>query len=260
MVNFSLILVLATFITGLVWLIDSLFFARHRVGERGQEMVSEPLLVEYSKAFFPILFIVLILRSFVAEPFKIPSGSMLPTLRVGDFILVNKFTYGLRLPVLNTKIFELGSPVRGDVVVFKYPEDPRLDFIKRVIGLPGDRISYRDKRLFINGEPVVLEPVESYAERSSRRGLGTAQEFVEYLPEAEHHVWLASGRGSADQEYQVPEGHYFVMGDNRDDSRDSRAWGYLPEKNLVGKAFFIWMHWDMGGDGLDFNRIGERIH
>jgi signal peptidase I len=217
------------------------------------------LLVEYSKAFFPILLIVLVLRSFVAEPFKIPSGSMLPTLRVGDFILVNKFTYGLRLPVVNTKVVALGAPERGDVVVFKYPEDPRLDFIKRVIGLPGDRISYRNKQLFINDELVAVEPVASYVERSSRRGLGYMQEFAEQLPGAEHRILLDGDRGSADAEYRVPDGHYFVMGDNRDDSRDSRVWGYLPEKNLVGKAFFIWMHWDIGGDGLDFSRIGDRI-
>jgi signal peptidase I len=259
MMNFSLILVLATFFTGIVWLIDSLWFARNRTTPADGE-AKEPLLVEYSKAFFPILLIVLVLRSFIAEPFKIPSGSMLPTLRIGDFILVNKFTYGLRLPVLNTKIVALGAPERGDVVVFKYPEDPRLDYIKRVIGLPGDRISYRDKRLFVNGEAVTVEPVTSSPQRLSRTGIGYMQEFIEYLPGAEHHILIDGDRGSADAEYRVPEGHYFVMGDNRDDSRDSRAWGYLPERNLVGKAFLIWMHWDIGGDGLDFSRIGERIH
>jgi signal peptidase I len=257
MVNFSLILVLATFFTGIVWLIDILWLARRRPVVVGGEL-KEPLLIEYSKAFFPILFIVLMLRSFVVEPFKIPSGSMLPTLRVGDFILVNKYTYGLRLPVLNTKIVALGEPARGDVVVFKYPEDPRLDFIKRVIGLPGDIISYRSKQVFINGEPVQMEPAGS-ADRLSRSGLSYMQEFIEHLPGAEHHILTDNDRGSGDDEYRVPEGHYFVMGDNRDDSRDSRVWGYLPEKNLVGRAFFIWMHWDIGGDGLDFSRIGERI-
>ncbi|HEY3488375.1 MAG TPA: signal peptidase I [Gammaproteobacteria bacterium] len=253
MVNFSLILVLATSFTGMVWLIDALFFARRRQSPR------EPLLVEYSKAFFPILFIVLMLRSFVVEPFKIPSGSMLPTLRVGDFILVNKFSYGLRLPVLNRKFVSLGEPARGDVVVFKYPEDPRLDFIKRVIGLPGDRIAYRNKRLFINGDPVELSALGVYAERASRGGMGYMQELSEQLPGAPHRILLDGARGSADVEYEVPPGHYFVMGDNRDDSRDSRVWGYMPEKNLVGKAFFIWMHWDIGGDGLDLGRIGQRI-
>jgi signal peptidase I len=259
MLNFSLILVLATFFTGLVWLVDSLLFARRRPQQQGQGEVKEPLLVEYSKAFFPILFIVLVLRSFIAEPFKIPSGSMLPTLHIGDFILVNKFSYGLRLPVVNTKILQLGEPERGDVVVFKYPEDPRLDFIKRVVGLPGDRIGYRNKQLYINGELVAAEPLTSAVPSPSRTGMGYLQELVEHLPGAEHHIFLDSNRGSADVEYQVPEGHYFVMGDNRDDSRDSRVWGYMPEKNLVGKAFFIWMHWDIGGDGLDFSRIGERI-
>jgi signal peptidase I len=247
-------LVLVTFFTGAVWLIDYLWFARNRAGSE----VTEPLLVEYSKAFFPILLIVLVLRSFVAEPFKIPSGSMLPTLRIGDFILVNKFTYGLRLPVLNTKVVELGEPARGDVVVFKYPKNPRLDYIKRVIGLPGDRISYRDKQLFINDEPVAMESVGS-ADRQSRSGFGYVQEFKELLPGVEHRILLDSGRMGINDEYQVPAGHYFVMGDNRDDSQDSRFWGTLPEENLVGKAFFIWMHWDIGGDGLDFSRIGERI-
>ncbi|HEX5057681.1 MAG TPA: signal peptidase I [Gammaproteobacteria bacterium] len=260
MLNFSLILVLATFFTGLVWLVDSLLLARRRPPQQGRGELKEPLLVEYSKAFFPILLIVLVLRSFVAEPFKIPSGSMLPTLHIGDFILVNKFSYGLRLPVLNTKILQLGEPERGDVVVFKYPEDPRLDFIKRVIGLPGDRISYRGKQIYINGQPVAVEPLTSAVPLPSRTGFGYLQELVEHLPEVEHHILLDSNRSSADVEYQVPEGHYFVMGDNRDDSRDSRVWGYMPEKNLVGKAFFIWMHWDIGGDGLDFSRIGERIH
>jgi signal peptidase I len=258
MVNFSLILVLVTFFTGVVWLIDSLFFAKRRIREQGQEQAAEPLLVEYSKAFFPILLIVLVLRSFVAEPFKIPSGSMLPTLRVGDFILVNKFTYGLRLPVLNTKVVALGEPARGDVVVFKYPRNPRLDYIKRVIGLPGDRVSYRNKQLFINDEPVAIESVGP-ADRLSRGGFGYVQEFKELLPGVEHRILLDNDRMGGSEEYQVPAGHYFVMGDNRDDSQDSRVWGTLPEKNLVGKAFFIWMHWDIGGDGLDFSRIGERI-
>jgi signal peptidase I len=259
MINFSLILVLATFVTGVVWLIDSLWLARRRAGRPPGE-VAEPLLVEYSKAFFPILFIVLFLRSFVAEPFKIPSGSMLPTLRVGDFILVNKFTYGLRLPVLNTKILALGAPERGDVVVFKYPQDPRMDYIKRVIGLSGDRIVYRNKQLFINGEPVAVELVTSLAERLLKTGAGSKEEFIVQLPGAQHRILLDAGRGMSDKEYRVPEGHYFVMGDNRDDSSDSRVWGALPEQNLVGKAFFIWMHWGgFSGDGLDFGRIGESI-
>jgi signal peptidase I len=259
MVNFSLILVLVTFFTGAVWLIDNLFFAKRRVSVQGEGTVTEPLLVEYSKAFFPILLIVLVLRSFVAEPFKIPSGSMLPTLRIGDFILVNKFTYGLRLPVLNTKVVALGEPARGDVVVFKYPRNPRLDYIKRVIGLPGDRISYRNKQLFINEEPVAIEPVGP-ADRQSHGALGYAQEFTEKLPGVEHHILLNGERRGFDEEFEVPAGHYFVMGDNRDDSQDSRFWGYLPEENLVGKAFFIWMHWGgFSGDGLDFGRIGGRI-
>ncbi|HEX7027339.1 MAG TPA: signal peptidase I [Gammaproteobacteria bacterium] len=275
MYNFELALTLTTLASGVIWLLDKLFFEKKRLpvasapsskgdGEadskgKAEPAIKEPILVEYSKAFFPVLLIVLLLRSFVVEPFRIPSGSMLPTLRVGDFILVNKFSYGLRLPVLRTRFLPLGEPERGDVVVFKYPENPRIDYIKRIIGLPGDKIAYRDKKLTINGEPVEIDFIGSYNRPTNRGGPGTFGLFVEHLPEAEHQILIHPLAPAMDFELTVDEGHYFVMGDNRDDSRDSRYWGFMPEKNLVGKAFFIWMHWDFGGGGLDLGRIGEPI-
>lgn len=271
--DFSFYLSLATLITGLVWLLDAFLLAPKRLALAGVESgaeenadsdssdsVPEPWYVEYSKSFFPVLLFVLVLRSFIAEPFRIPSGSMLPTLEVGDFILVNKFSYGLRWPVFNNKFIEIGEPQRGDVVVFRFPEDPRIDYIKRVVGLPGDRIEYIDKQLVINGNPVALEFVEPY-DRIIIRGGGVSRVYTEKLPNKEHAILLYPRVRSPFQDSVevVPDGHYFVMGDNRDDSRDSRAWGFLPEKNLVGKAFFVWMHYDFGGDGFELDRIGLKI-
>lgn len=274
MYNFELALTVTTLAAGIIWLLDKLFFEKKRLQAappsspdiKGKEAESapagaprEPLLVEYSKAFFPVLLIVLLLRSFLVEPFRIPSGSMLPTLRVGDFILVNKFSYGLHLPVLRTEFLSLGKPQRGDVVVFKYPENPRIDYIKRIIGLPGDKIAYHDKKLIVNGEPVEIDFIGSYNRRTDRGGPGTFGLFVEHLPGAEHQILIHPLAPAIDFEVTVDEGNYFVMGDNRDDSLDSRYWGFMPEENLVGKAFFIWMHWDFGGNGLDLSRIGEPI-
>lgn len=273
MYNFELALTLTTLAAGVIWLLDKIFFEKKRLhvsasssgdkgkenGSKAKEPAKEPILVEYSKAFFPVLLIVLLLRSFVVEPFRIPSGSMLPTLRVGDFILVNKFTYGLRLPVLRTEFLSLGEPERGDVIVFKYPENPRIDYIKRVIGLPGDKVAYRDKKLTINGQPVEIDFIGPYNQPTTRGGPGTFGVFAEYMPEVEHRILIHPLAPAMDFELTVDERHYFVMGDNRDDSRDSRYWGFVPEENLVGKAFFIWMHWDFGGGGLDLSRIGGSI-
>lgn len=275
MYNFELALTLTTLAAGIIWLLDKLFFEKKRLQDfaetskgNGKEAeskekavvtVREPILVEYSKAFFPVLLIVLLLRSFVVEPFRIPSGSMLPTLHVGDFILVNKFSYGLRLPVLRTEVLPLGEPKRGDVVVFKYPENPRIDYIKRIIGVPGDKVAYRDKKLTINGNPVEIDFAGPYNQPTNRGGPGTFGVFVENLPEVEHRILIHPLAPAMDFELTVDENSYFVMGDNRDDSRDSRYWGFVPEKNLVGKAFFIWMHWDFSGGGLDLSRIGESI-
>lgn len=261
--DFEFILVFAVLISGVIWLIDSLMFAAKRKQVDPGKSVHEPLVVEYARSFFPVLLAVMILRSFLYEPFRIPSGSMMPSLLVGDFILVNKYDYGLRLPVIHNKVTEGETPQRGDVAVFRFPDNKSLDFIKRVIGLPGDHISYYNRRLTINGEPVPVEFKEIYA------GQGTATDnmaggeiYLEQLYEDKHMMMIDSNvKFSANGELVVPEGHYFVMGDNRDHSNDSRFWGFVPEQNLVGKAVTIWMHWDWrsGGSGLSLSRIGHKI-
>lgn len=287
--NLALLLVILTAVSGFVWLIDHLFFfpKRRRRAQaietlggldaeertaRATKVMNEPVAVEYARSFFPVLLLILIFRSFIAEPFKIPSGSMMPTLMVGDFILVSKFSYGVRLPVLNTRILATGEPKRGDVFVFRFPEDPSQDYIKRVIGLPGDEISYRNKTLFVNGEQVPNKYFGPYTGPSepSGRDMSGAQEQIESLPNSvaagndkspnptiDHHILLMadvlSGREGS---WHVPEGHYFAMGDNRDNSLDSRFWGFVPEENLVGRAFLIWMNWS---GGIDFGRIGTII-
>ena len=248
--NFPLILVVATAVTGVIWFIDKLFFARRRAG------AEQPLLVEYAGSFFPVLLIVLVLRSFFFEPFRIPSGSMVPTLLIGDYILVNKFAYGVRLPVVHTKVLETGEPERGDVAVFRFPADPRLDYIKRVVGLPGDTVTYRDKTLFVNGEEVTLSGGEPYVDPVTDALENGATLRRETLGDVEHDVLVYDRGFSATDTYEVPEGHYFMVGDNRDKSNDSRFWGFVPEENLVGKARFIWMHWN---GGVLWNRLGETI-
>ncbi len=267
-INFPAILVLATFITGAIWALDALIFAPRRravlVPSGGAEVSSEqqekvPLLVEYSKSFFPIILAVLLLRSFLVEPFRIPSGSMMPTLLVGDFILVNKFAYGLRLPVLNTKIVDIGEPQRGDIAVFRYPEDPGIDYIKRVIGVPGDHIRYVDKKLYVNGELIPREPVGKYVAGGASASMSGAMRYRETIGGVTHDILLRENGFRRDFEYTVPEGGYFVLGDNRDNSRDSRFWGAVPEENLVGKAFFVWMNWDPVEGGITWSRIGTVV-
>lgn len=262
--DFSFYLFVGVVVTGVIWTLDSLVFAPKRsmpvqastatsqgvVVSRGGK---EPTIVEYSKSFFPVLLIVFLLRGFIVEPFRIPSGSMLPSLYIGDFILVNKFAYGIRLPVLNMKVIETGEPERGDIMVFRYPRDPSLDYIKRVIGLPGDHIAYYNKVLYVNGKPVNREFVGQY----EGPGETHANEYREDLFEVEHLILLKPGKpNSLEGEYIVPEKMYFAMGDNRDNSADSRVWGPVPEQNLVGKAFMIWMHWS---DGVQWQRIGNMI-
>ncbi len=263
--DFSLLLVLLTGLTGLVWLLDSLLFKRRRMDKAVQQKVQrarEPVIIEYSRSLFPVLLIVLLFRSFLFEPFKIPSGSMIPTLLIGDFILVNKFAYGLRLPVLNSKFMEVSEPKRGDVVVFRYPVDPGVNFIKRLVGLPGDTIVYRDKKLFINGDPVELESqgVFSSNEVKCTTPRSDAERYAEQLGEVSHDILLHHGSGSRDGQWVVPEGHYFMMGDNRDRSNDSREWGFVPEANLMGRAVGIWLNFDYTKGCGDFSRVGEGIH
>jgi signal peptidase I len=217
---------------------------------------NEPIVVEYARSFFPVVLIVLLLRSFLAEPFRIPSGSMMPTLLVGDFILVNKFTYGIRLPVINKKVLGLNEPGRGDIVVFRYPKDPSIDYIKRVIGLPGDKVSYDSKQIYINDVPVKQVSLGTYQGVGQGKDMTGAEHLLEDLTGIEHSILIRHDAPSGSFAYLVPEGHYFMMGDNRDNSNDSRYWGTVPEENLVGKAFFIWMSWDWQHKGLAFDRIG----
>ena len=270
-IDFPLILVILVFGSGLIWLLDAVFLARGR-----KESVSElqarypeweregsidaarfdaaaqehrePVMVEYARSFFPVLFVVFVLRSFIVEPFQIPSASMVPTLQVGDYILVNKYTYGIRLPVVRTKVMDLNEPQRGDVMVFFPPHMNDTYFIKRVVGLPGDTVVYRDKQLYVNGEAVKVEPLPGGEPRYT---LGS-----ETLGSAEHQVQVDNMRPVRNFSVVVKPGHYFMMGDNRDNSSDSRVWGQVPERDIVGKAFAIWMHWDSLFSVPSFSRVG----
>jgi signal peptidase I len=280
-VNFALFLLILLVVTGLVWAMEGVSLRRRREAHAAQalarldtelrqepedrrarareeqrtQLLKQPWWIEYSVSFFPVILIVFLLRSFLVEPFKIPSSSMVPTLLVGDFILVNKYAYGIRLPVVNRKIVPLGEPSRGDVMVFRYPEDPSLDYIKRVVGLPGDRLEYRNKRLFINGQAVPVRQVDDYL---SRERMQFSRRYIETLGSVDHEILLeddapaavlptraASGNCTYNMNglaCTVPAGHYFMMGDNRDNSSDSRVWGFVPDENIVGKAFFIWLN------------------
>jgi signal peptidase I len=285
--NFALILFVLVILTGIAWVADKLVFQpqrrraadaavaefdrqQERIGERfadenapqtrarlRDDKLRQPWWLEYTASFFPVILVVFVVRSFVVEPFKIPSGSMVPTLLVGDFILVNKFDYGLRLPIINTKVTQ-GRPLeRGDVVVFRYPKDESVDYIKRVIGLPGDVVAYQDKKLTINGKPVPETPFADYFDEER---IGYAKQFEESLDGPKNAILNNSAVppfivGADDYPYRdncsynsqgiickVPPGNYFMMGDNRDNSADSRYWGFVPDQNIVGRAFFIWMN------------------
>ena len=258
--NFALILFVLLVLTGVLYAVDRLHFRKLRAAD-----AKEPLWVEWGASFFPVILIVFVLRSFLFEPFKIPSGSMIPTLLVGDYILVNKYIFGIRLPVINKKIIEVSSPQRGDVMVFRYPEDPSLDYIKRVVALPGDTVSYINKRLAINGIPVetsraadYLHPERLYYSEQYVARMGgkefrylTDSDAPAFIPDATRFPFRENCTYNAEGvTCTVPAGHYFVMGDNRDNSRDSRVWGFVPDGNIVGKAFFIWLNFS------DMSRIG----
>ncbi|MPS93522.1 signal peptidase I [Comamonas sp.] len=296
--NFALLLFLATMVTGLYWLAERLYFLPRRRAaaaaleqaavERRAELdrmgiaktdievsadardriLMQPWWLDWTAGLFPVIAIVFVLRSFLFEPFKIPSGSMIPTLLVGDLILVNKFTYGIRLPVINKKITEGNKPQRGDVMVFRYPPQPTLDYIKRVVGVPGDEIAYLNKRLTINGKELPVSEMPDFLDRDVMRYF---KQFEETLGDQPHRAIVNNDvpafiQGASNFEYKencrysvegvtckVPEGHYFMMGDNRDNSLDSRYWGFVPDRNIVGKAFFVWMNFG------DLSRIG-RFH
>ena len=250
--NFALILFVLSVVTGILYALDVFKFRKQRAAD-----APSPLWVVWGADFFPVILLVFVVRSFLFEPFKIPSGSMIPTLLVGDFILVNKYTYGVRLPVLNTKIIDMNEPQRGDVMVFRYPPQPSMDYIKRVVGVPGDEIAYLNKRLTVNGQPVDTTALPDLFDADAMRyfkqfdeQLGAQRHRIIVNPDAPAFVQGASnfaGREGCRYSVEgvtckVPEGHYFMMGDNRDNSLDSRYWGFVPEANIVGKAFFVWMN------------------
>jgi signal peptidase I len=260
--DFSLILVLATALSGAIWALDAAFLRGRRASSGlpsadGSPPGREPVVVEYARSFFPILLIVLLVRSFLFEPFRIPSSSMMPTLLIGDFIFVNKYTYGLRLPVTNTRVLSIGEPARGDVVVFRLPADPGTNYIKRLVGLPGDSIRYINKQLFING----VEVNRSASGRYQGEGQHGALLYREELGERGHDILLMPGQRSLEGTFMVPDGHYFMMGDNRDNSRDSRyrGVGLIPEDKIVGKAVRIWMNWQIPGMPR-WSRVGDPIY
>ncbi len=259
-------LVSATAVCGIVWFIYWLMnigkTKQKPTSKKNIEETKEPIIVEYAKAFFPVLLLVILLRSFLAEPFRIPSGSMMPTLEVGDFILVNKFAYGIRLPVIRTKILDTGKPERGDVFVFRFPQRPWQNFIKRAIGLPGDKISWDNEDLYINGTLVSKKYLNEHIAINQQGQEVPAALFQENLGDIKHEIIFDTRRRHSNHSkgsLTVPEGHYFAVGDNRFGSHDSRAWGFVPEANLVGRAMFVWMHYSGNDKGFDLSRIGTAI-
>ncbi len=255
--DFASILFVLTVVTGVLWCLDKWRFEPRRkaaaqLAGAGTEPGKANWLLDFGRQFFPVIAAVFLLRSFVVEPFRIPSGSMIPTLRVGDFILVNRYAYGLRCPIGDCKILAIDEPKRGDVVVFRYPVDPKMDFIKRVVGLPGDTIRYEGKQLSVNGELAAQQPLGRFGERLD-------VELKEFLGPVEHNILTNADRPVQDFEVSVPDGQYFMMGDNRDGSSDSRYWGFVPEANLKGRAFFVWMSWDSQALRPVWSRIGHSI-
>ena len=295
--NFSLLLFILTLVTLAYWLAERFHFAPRRalaagtleqqdaarrqqlanqgiakvdgnIAQAREKLLMQPWWLDWTAGLFPVILAVFLLRSFLFEPFKIPSGSMKPTLLVGDLILVNKFHYGVRLPVINRKIVALNDPQRGDVMVFRYPQDPSTDYIKRVVGVPGDEISFRGQKLYVNGKPAELTPAGEFYDDDTRR---YEKEFTEQLGSVQHHILINPQQtpffGTSESRQfpfhencsysaegvtcKVPPGNYFMMGDNRDNSQDSRYWGFVPDENIVGKAFFVWMNFG------DLKRIGS---
>ncbi|HET9843186.1 MAG TPA: signal peptidase I [Gammaproteobacteria bacterium] len=286
--DFSAILGIATLITGMLWAIDSLFLKSKRLrknqavldklglaatdvstippeeidekikqqGEIHETAAKMPKWADYSRSFFPVLLLVFVLRAFIIEPFRIPSGSMRPTLQEGDFILVNKFAYGLRLPLTGTKLLDWGKPQRGDILVFRYPHDTSVDYIKRIIGLPGDKVKVVNKQLYVNGEPVSQEYIETNFETDDG-GLRKVKRYHEQLDSTVYSIYSSLIQRPDFAEIEVPANHFFVLGDNRERSRDSREWGFVPEHLILGKAFFIWLSFDAQKKDIRWERFGS---
>lgn len=249
--NFALILLALSAATGFIYLLDLAFWARKRSPDQKPNRI-----IEWSRSFFPVFFIVLLLRSFLIEPFRIPSGSLEPTLLVGDFVAVNKFAYGLRLPVWEKKVLSISNPKTGEIAVFRWPPDPSYDYIKRVIGVPGDKISYHNKILTVNGQIAKQKFIEYTMDESSGRAVAKYQENLNGVL---HDIFIRADVPAVDFDVVVPEGNYFMMGDNRDDSADSRFWGFVPDSNLRGKAFLVWMSWNGKTDNVRWSKIGRLI-
>ncbi len=252
-INLALILTLLTAFTGAVVAYDKFYLRKRNSDSGGETNGVLNTIIDYSRSFFPVLLFVLVIRSFIFEPFRIPSGSMMPTLLQGDYIFVKKYSFGLRLPVLDKKIIETGEPERGDVVVFRLPSEPSINYIKRVIGLPGDEIVYEGHRLTVNGELIAVTRDADLPNASA------AARYIEQLGDRKHAIIVTNPRNAMrDGKFTVPDGHYFMMGDNRDNSRDSRFIGAIPETHLVGEAVRIWMHMD-GLEWPEWTRIGTKI-
>ncbi len=249
--NFAFWLVLLSFISGCIYLLDIMFWAKKRGPSEKPGRI-----IEYSRSFFPVFFIVLMLRSFLIEPFRIPSGSLEPTLLVGDFLAVNKFAYGLRLPVLEKKVVPIASPKTGEIAVFRWPPDPSYDYIKRVIGVPGDKVAYHNKKLTINGQEMKQTFLGYTTDESSGKAVA---KYSENLQGIVHDIFIRPDAEAVDFEIEVPPGQYFMMGDNRDDSADSRFWGFVSDKYLRGKAFLVWMSWNGKTDMVRWSKIGHLI-
>lgn len=250
--NFALLLLVLSLISGFIYLLDILFWEKKRKPDQKPTKI-----IEYSRSFFPVFFLVLMLRSFLVEPFRIPSGSLEPTLLVGDFLAVNKFSYGFRLPVWEKKVISVANPKTGEIAVFRWPPNPSYDYIKRVIGVPGDKITYHNKVLTINGKVMKQTFVEYTTDESSGKAVA---KYRENLNGVTHDIYVRPDIAAVDFDVEVPEGQYFMMGDNRDDSADSRYWGFVSDNYLRGKAFVVWMSWNNKTDSIRWSKIGRLIH
>ncbi|MBA2654318.1 MAG: signal peptidase I [Gammaproteobacteria bacterium] len=254
-IDFPFILTMLVVITGLIALADTLFFAKRRTNEAAM-----PKIIEFSKSFFPALLLVWIIRSFIIQPYRVPTGSLEPTVLPGDFIAVKQFSYGLRVPVINQKIFGVGEPKRGDIALFHWPVDTSKLFVKRVIGLPGDHIVYKNKTLTINGQEMSQEYLGKGKDIEQDGLTSEVDHKIENLAGIKHNIFVKPEVSDpVDVDIVVPDNHYFMMGDNRDDSDDSRSWGFVPETFLIGKAFGIWMSWDAQDHHVRWNRIGKAV-